>query len=147
MLFLFLIIKIQTQWKGINRKQSTRWQHLSRLKASASFSLPKKFSCYETQQLILGTGTAIWWVTEPHCCNFIFRILFCLPFQCCRLKALIRTMQSTFICLFSGTIYLLGGARYLTAENLKVAWAKFLALSQTILLCCSITSSFMYLQS
>ncbi len=24
------------------------------------------FSCYETQQLILGTGTAIWWVTEPH---------------------------------------------------------------------------------
>jgi hypothetical protein len=25
------------------------------------------FSCYETQQLILGTGTAIWWVTEPHC--------------------------------------------------------------------------------
>jgi hypothetical protein len=28
--------------------------------------LQKKFSCYETQQLILGTGTAIWWVTEPH---------------------------------------------------------------------------------
>jgi hypothetical protein len=27
----------------------------------------KKFSYYETQQLILGTGTAIWWVTEPHC--------------------------------------------------------------------------------
>jgi hypothetical protein len=25
------------------------------------------FSCYETQQLILGTGTAIWWLTEPHC--------------------------------------------------------------------------------
>jgi hypothetical protein len=25
------------------------------------------FSYYETQQLILGTGTAIWWVTEPHC--------------------------------------------------------------------------------
>jgi hypothetical protein len=24
-------------------------------------------SYYETQQLILGTGTAIWWVTEPHC--------------------------------------------------------------------------------
>ncbi len=24
------------------------------------------FSYYETQQLILGTGTAIWWVTEPH---------------------------------------------------------------------------------
>jgi hypothetical protein len=28
-----------TQWEGINRKQSTRWQHLSRLKASAFFSL------------------------------------------------------------------------------------------------------------
>ncbi len=54
-------------WKGINRKQSTRWQHQSRLKASASFSLQKNFSCYETQQLIVGTGTAIWWVTEPHC--------------------------------------------------------------------------------
>jgi hypothetical protein len=55
------------QWKGINRKQSTRWQHLSRLKASAFFSLQKFFSCcYETQSLILGTGTAIWWLTEPH---------------------------------------------------------------------------------
>ena len=54
------------QWKGINRKQSTRWQHLSRLKASAFFSLQKKFSCYETQQLILRTGTAIWWLTKPH---------------------------------------------------------------------------------
>jgi hypothetical protein len=54
------------QWKGINRKQITRWQHLSWLKASAFFSLLKKFSCYETQQLILRTGTAIWWVTEPH---------------------------------------------------------------------------------
>jgi hypothetical protein len=30
------------------------------------FSLQNFFSCYETQQLILGTGTAIWWVTEPH---------------------------------------------------------------------------------
>jgi hypothetical protein len=55
------------QWKGINRKQSTRWQHLSRLKASAFFSLQIFFSCYETQQLILWTGTAIWWLTEPHC--------------------------------------------------------------------------------
>jgi hypothetical protein len=27
----------------------------------------KKFSRYETQQIILGTGTAIWWVTEPRC--------------------------------------------------------------------------------
>jgi hypothetical protein len=49
----------ETQWKGINRKRSPRWQHLSRLKASAFFSLQKKFSCYETQQLILGIGNAI----------------------------------------------------------------------------------------
>ncbi len=54
------------QWKGINHKQITRWQHLSRLKASSFFSLQIFFSCYETQQPILGTGTAIWWVTEPH---------------------------------------------------------------------------------
>jgi hypothetical protein len=54
------------QWKGINRKQSTWWQHLSWLKAREFFSLQKFFSCSETQQLILGTGTAIWWLTEPH---------------------------------------------------------------------------------
>jgi hypothetical protein len=54
------------QWKGINRKQNTRWQHLSQLKTSVFFSLQNFFSCYETQQLILETGTAIWWVTEPH---------------------------------------------------------------------------------
>ena len=30
-----------SQWKGINRKQSTRWQHLSWLKASVFFSLQK----------------------------------------------------------------------------------------------------------
>ena len=58
---------IYFQWKGINRKQSARWQHLSRLKVSVFFSLQIFFSCYETQQLILGTGTAIRWVTEPHC--------------------------------------------------------------------------------
>jgi hypothetical protein len=57
---------ILQQWKGINHKQSTRWQHLSRLKASAFFSLQIFFSCCETQQRILGTGTAIWWVTQPH---------------------------------------------------------------------------------
>ncbi len=56
----------KSQWKGINHKQITRWQHLSQLKASAFFSLQIFFSCYETQQFILGTGTAIWWLTEPH---------------------------------------------------------------------------------
>ncbi len=57
---------LAVKWKGINRKQSTRLQDLSWLKASAFFSLQKYFICYETQQLILGTGTAIWWVTELH---------------------------------------------------------------------------------
>jgi len=30
----------------------------------------------KTQQLILGTGTAIWWVTEPHSWNI--KIFLCL---------------------------------------------------------------------
>jgi hypothetical protein len=63
---LALLISL-AKWKGINRKQSTRWQHLSRLKARAFFSLKIFFSCFETQQPILGTGTAIWWATEPYC--------------------------------------------------------------------------------
>jgi hypothetical protein len=60
------------EFKGINRKQSTRWQHLSRLKASAFLSLQKNLSCYKTQQLILGTGIAIWWLTEPHLLSFSY---------------------------------------------------------------------------
>ena len=63
-------LMLHYEWKGINRKQSTRWQHLSRLKASAFFSLQNIFSCYKTQQLILGTGIAIWWLTEPHYAEF-----------------------------------------------------------------------------
>jgi hypothetical protein len=31
-------------------------------------------SCYETQQLILGTSAAIWWVTEPHWLTVIRQI-------------------------------------------------------------------------
>ncbi len=61
-----LFMKWITKWTGINRKQSTRWQHLSWLKASAFFSLQFFFSCYKTQQLILGTGITIWWLKEPH---------------------------------------------------------------------------------
>jgi hypothetical protein len=63
------------KWKEINRKQSTRWQHLSQLKASAFFSLQKNFSCYETEQLILGTGTAIWWLTEPHFIKGLMKVV------------------------------------------------------------------------
>jgi hypothetical protein len=73
------------EWKGINRKQCTRWQHLSRWKASAFFSLQNFFSCYETQQLILGTSTAIWWVTEPHCTTCI--ALHCTALHCAALHS------------------------------------------------------------
>ncbi len=40
------------------------------LEASAFFALQNNFCCYEKQQLILGTGTAIWLVTEPHSMEF-----------------------------------------------------------------------------
>jgi hypothetical protein len=30
------------------------------------------------QQLILGTGTAIWWLTEPHLLKFTLKFLSCL---------------------------------------------------------------------
>ncbi len=36
------------QWKGINRKHSTRWQHLSCLKARAFFSLQKNLLLWNT---------------------------------------------------------------------------------------------------
>ena len=54
------------QWKGSNHKQSTRWEHISWLKASAFCIWSNILRWFRTQQLILGTGTAIWWVTEPH---------------------------------------------------------------------------------
>ena len=36
------------------------------LKASAFCNWLIQLWWFKTQQLILGTGTAIWWVTEPH---------------------------------------------------------------------------------
>ncbi len=42
------------RWKGINRKQSTRWQHLSQLKASAFFSLQKNLVVMKHSNLYLG---------------------------------------------------------------------------------------------
>jgi hypothetical protein len=47
------------QWKRISDKQSARWQHPSRLKGSAFFSLQKNSSLYETQQRILRISYAI----------------------------------------------------------------------------------------
>jgi len=54
------------QWKGSNCKQSARWQHISHLKASAFCIWYNKLWWFKTQLLIIGTGIAIWWVTEPH---------------------------------------------------------------------------------
>ncbi len=48
------ITALQMEWKGINRKQSTRWQHLSRLKASAFFSLQKILVVMKHSNLYLG---------------------------------------------------------------------------------------------
>ncbi len=42
------------QWKGINRKQSTRWQQLSKLKASAFFSLQIFLVVMKHSNLYLG---------------------------------------------------------------------------------------------
>ena len=54
------LIPLDCEWKGINRKQSTRWQHLSQLKASVFFSLQIFFSFYETQQLGLVLPSGGW---------------------------------------------------------------------------------------
>jgi hypothetical protein len=43
---LIMLTVLPQQWKGINRKQSTRWQHLSQLKASAFFSVMKHSNLY-----------------------------------------------------------------------------------------------------
>ncbi len=43
------------QWKGSNRKQSTRWQHVSQLKASAFFICQNKlFSGLKHNSFYLG---------------------------------------------------------------------------------------------
>jgi hypothetical protein len=52
------VVALLSQWKIISRKQNTRWQHLSWLKANAFISLQKN-SYYETHQLILGIGNAM----------------------------------------------------------------------------------------
>ncbi len=52
------------QWKRINRKQSTRWQQLSRLKATAFFCLQTNLvSCMKHNNLYLGlvTPSSGWW--------------------------------------------------------------------------------------
>jgi hypothetical protein len=56
----------ENEWEAINCKQITRGQHVSQLKASSFSSWQQKSLLLKTQQLILGTGTAIWWLTEPH---------------------------------------------------------------------------------
>jgi hypothetical protein len=46
-------------WKGSNLKQSAKWQHVLQLKASAFCIWQNKLWLFKTQQLLLGTGTAI----------------------------------------------------------------------------------------
>ncbi len=48
-------------------KYNARWQHVSRLKASAFCSSRKKADVDKTHQLIPGMSTAILEVVEPHC--------------------------------------------------------------------------------
>jgi hypothetical protein len=48
---------IEIQWKRISHKQSARWQHLSRLKASAFFFLQKIVSCMKCNNLYSGLVT------------------------------------------------------------------------------------------
>jgi hypothetical protein len=45
---MFLKDLFSLQWKGINCKQSTRWQHQSRLKASAFFLCKKIYLLWNT---------------------------------------------------------------------------------------------------
>jgi hypothetical protein len=45
---------ISRQWKGINPKKITRWQHLSWLKASAFFSLQKNLVVMKHSNLYSG---------------------------------------------------------------------------------------------
>ena len=73
---------------------------VSQLKASAFCIWQNKLWWFQTQQLILGTGTAVWWVTEPHWLTYlVWRLMY------------------------------KWGARYLAGENLKVVWAELLTLS------------------
>ncbi len=56
------LIVLWLQWKRINCKQSARWQHLSRLKASLC---KKIFSCMKCNNLYSGlvTPSSRWWST------------------------------------------------------------------------------------
>ncbi len=52
------LIGLSSLWKSINCKQSARWQYLSRLKASAFFSLQKNLvSCIKCNNLYSGLVT------------------------------------------------------------------------------------------
>jgi hypothetical protein len=54
---------IETQYKRISCKQNARWEHLSRLKARAFFSLKKKIVVTKHYNLYLGlvTSSSGWW--------------------------------------------------------------------------------------
>jgi len=65
------------EWKRISCKQSTRWLHLSRLKASSLFFFQKIVSCIKHNNLYLGlvTPSSRWWSPIAfHCCGYILWI-------------------------------------------------------------------------
>ena len=94
------------------------------VKASAFFSLQIFFSSYEKQQLILGTGTAIWWVTEPHYKYCLFIVI----------------MHSVFI--FSvhmhSVIVILGVVVLIVFVLSVVAPIKYIPCKMLYLLCCNL---------
>jgi hypothetical protein len=65
LVFLWVLQFPLNLWKIINHKQSARWQHASYLKPSAFCSWLRKLWSLKMQQLILGNGATILWVTKP----------------------------------------------------------------------------------
>ena len=101
---------IVIQWKRISCKQDTRWQNLSRLKASAFFSL-QKISCMKCNKLYSGlvTPSSGWWSPiRPiksvllHLCNNVDTIILVVYFFLS--KSLGCIYMSVFNCDFADDI-------------------------------------------
>ncbi len=130
------------QWKGINRKQSTRWQHLSRLKASAFFSLQnflvvmKHSNLYlglvlpsgGWQSLILASKKSIWWYkdqsTAKICCKvarYVFTTFLVKITNLVKVKLSIMTLPLywTSLCWVSNLIYCYEEFRYAECHYAK----------------------------
>jgi hypothetical protein len=92
----------QYKWKGSNSKRSARWQYISWLNDSALSILLNKLWLFKTQQLLLGTGTALWWLTEPHYFN-VFTVklnVSALNLQSFIFLQIITTKRGLFVAAF-----------------------------------------------